>query len=227
MLDRYDYDYEYDERYCLSEGVLKNKLGITDPELLHSAEREITSMWLLRLKSEPVKGSFDFTHLRRIHRRIFSDIYSWAGKSRTVDISKGNVFCRAMFIEDYAEELFSKLKKENCLIDCEFERIPDRLSFYLSEINVLHPFREGNGRTQRAFIEMLGAVCGYHVDFSKVSSDEMIKASAAAFAKEYESLNKMFERICTPIPREEQEKMIRFHFGARSEMMKVFKNTKR
>lgn len=225
MLDKYNYDYEYDVRYCQSgSDVLKNKLGIKTAEDLHTAEREITSMWLLRLKSEPVRGCFDFMHLKRIHRRIFFDIYSWAGKTRSVDISKGNVFCRAMYIESYAEDLFGKLKKENYLLDCDKDEVPKRLAFYLSEINVLHPFREGNGRAQRLFIEYLGSVSGYHVDFSSVSQKEMIRASADSFAKDYDRLNDMFYSICTPISYEEQLRAVKFFFGARSEQMKLLKN---
>lgn len=227
MLDKYSYDYEYDLRYCYPNGVLKNKLGIKDSKLLHIAEREITSLWLLRLKAEPVKGCLDFTHMKRIHRRIFSDIYTWAGKSRTVDISKGNIFCRAMYIDTYSDDLFSKLKNENYLLSTPKEDISHRLAYYLSEINVLHPFREGNGRVQRLFIEYLASINGYHVDFSEVSSDEMIMASADAFARDYDKLNDMLKRICSPISNIEQEQAIGFFFGVRSQEMKIYKSTKK
>ena len=224
MHDRYGYDFEHDDRYCRpGSGVLKNKLGITDEERLRCAEREITAMWLLRLKAEPVKGCFDLGHLRRIHRKMFSDIYTWAGRCRTVDISKGNFFCRAMFIEEYADGLFSELARENYLISREKSGVPQRLAYYLSEINVLHPFREGNGRTQRLFIEYLGSVAGFHVDFSGVDSEEMVPASADAFAKDYGRINAMFERICTPTDGEAQERAIRYFFGARSEQLMLYK----
>ncbi len=224
MLEKYSYDYEHDDRYCDPvTGVLRNKLNIDNERDLMIAEREITSMWLVRLKAEPVKGNFDLDHLRRIHRRIFSDIYSWAGKCRTVDISKGNVFCRAMYISDYAAELFGGLAKENYLITTPAEETPARLAYYLSEINVLHPFREGNGRTQRLFTEYLGSVSGFHVDFSAVSADEMIRASADAFAKDLDRLNAMFEHICTPITPREQIRAITNFFGARSQQMKLYK----
>ncbi len=81
------------------------------------------------------------------------------------------------------------------------QSIPERLTYYLSEINVLHPFREGNGRTQRIFIEYLA----WHVDFSDVSDDEMIEASVMAFALEYEKMISMFRRITTQIPPDEQK----------------------
>ena len=128
-----------------------------------------------------------------------------------------------MYIREYAQELFSGLAEENWLITAPSEDIPVRLAYYLSEINVLHPFREGNGRTQRLFTEYLGSVSGCHVDFSAVSADEMIRASADAFAKDYGRLNDMFARICTPLTPVEQEKAIGLFFGVRSSQMKLFR----
>ena len=66
-----------------------------------------------------------------------------------------------------ADSLFKNLKQEDYLKDTPKEKVPLRLSYYLSEINVLHPFREGNGRTQRLFIEYLAGNAGYSVDFSR------------------------------------------------------------
>lgn len=83
--------------------------------------------------------------------------------------------------------------------------MPERLAYYLREINVLHPFREGNGRTQRLFIEYLASVAGYKVDFSKVTAREMLIASAESFACNYDLINEMFNRITTPISKDEQK----------------------
>jgi len=154
MTDKYEYDYEWDKKYCYQNSfVLINKLNVTDGESLQIAEREITSLTIAKAKDIPVKGIFDVKHLQKIHRFVFKDIYSWAGKFRSVDISKGNQFCRYIHLETYAADIFEKLKKENYLIGTAEENIPLRLAYYMSEINVLHPFREGNGRTQRIFIE--------------------------------------------------------------------------
>ena len=90
--------------------------------------------------------------------------------------------------------------------------VPERLAYYLSEINVLHPFREGNGRTQRLFIEYLASVAGYKVDFSEVTAREMLIASAESFACNYDLINEMFYRIITPISKEEQKIWIKMLF---------------
>ena len=191
----YDYEYEWDKEYCYPESnILINKLGIKNHDELIAAEREITSLKIAMAKAEPIQGRFDFEHLKAIHKFIFEEIYTWAGEIRHVNISKGNQFCLSQNIEMYAADIFAKLKAENYLVDYN-GNIAHRLAYYLSEINVLHPFREGNGRTQRLFIEYLADHAGYKVDFSDVSAKEMIVASAEAFALDYDKLNKMFERI--------------------------------
>jgi len=214
----YSYDYEWDQEYCYPNSkVLINKLNIRDAEALSTAEREITSLKLAMAKARPIKGKFDFSHLLRIHRFIFCDIYTWAGETRHVNIAKGNQFCLAQHLDRYADNLFGKLHEENYLINAD--NVPARLAYYLSEINVLHPFREGNGRTQRLFIEYLAGVAGYKIDFTDVSAQEMIIASAESFACDYEKINAMFERITTPISSAEQKDKIQFFFDARSKLL--------
>lgn len=205
----YYYEYHWDSSYCYpNSNVLINKLGITDAEKLHCAERDITSLNISMIKAEPIPGAFDLNHLKHIHKEIFGDIYQWAGQLRTVDISKGNVFCLSRNLEMYAESIFSKLESEHFLINTDRQNIVERLSYYLSEINVLHPFREGNGRTQRVFIEYLAGVAGYHLDFSAVTPEQMIRASAEAFARKYDSMNAMFSDIISPCDTEEKEKYV-------------------
>ena len=196
-MDRdYSYSYEFDERYCYPHSdVLMNKLGIRDAEKLKKAEGEITSVRLANARVHKITGNFDLQHLMDIHKYIFQDIYDWAGEIRWVNIAKGNMFCNYPFIEANAENLFRKLKQEKYLKETSENDMPLRLAYYLSEINVIHPFREGNGRTQRLFIEYLAEENGYSVDFSQVTSDEMIRASAEAFACQYDSMNQLFQRI--------------------------------
>ena len=225
MMRDYSYSYQWDREYCYPESnVLINKLNIQDADALHTAEREITSLRLAAAKMQPIKGKFDMKHLQKIHGYVFGDVYQWAGKLRHVDIAKGNQFCLAMNLDTYGSNLFKKLEQEYYLINST-ENIPHRLAYYLSEINVLHPFREGNGRTQRLFIEYLASVAGYHVDFSQVSAEEMTVASAESFACDYESINRMFERITTPISKDEQKQNIQLFFGARSKYLSLVKHS--
>lgn len=134
--------------------------------------------------------------------------YEWAGELRIVNISKGNSFCNYMYIEAEAERIFSELKKENYLIGVPKISICDKLAYYLGEINALHPFREGNGRAQRVMIEYLAKVAGYTIDFSNISSVEMIEASIDAFNCNYGKMASIFGKITKPITQEEQKDFI-------------------
>ena len=191
------YECEQDNSYCYQDScILKNKLGIKNKEQLEEAERNITALRILQLKTGELRGEPNFKYLCKIHKHIFGDIYSWAGKIRTVDISKGNMFCNSQFILENAEDIFNRLKKENYLQDYkDVNKMSERLAYYLSEINALHPFREGNGRAQREFIIVLARRAGYVVDFSKVSQEEMIQASEKAFYCDYRHMNDIFLRI--------------------------------
>ena len=132
--------------------------------------------------------------MKSIHKFLFGEIYDWAGQIRTVNISKGNRFCQAEYIEPQITKIFDKLRKEKYLLDCKTKaELGKRLAYYLSEINVIHPFREGNGRTQRIFIEYLAHNAGYSLDFMKITTDDMLEASARAFICDYT----LMERIIT------------------------------
>ncbi len=201
MGKKYLYECEQDNNYCYHDSsILKNKLGIKNQEELDEAERNITALRILQLKTGELRGEPNFKYLCKIHKHIFGDIYPWAGKIRTVDISKGNMFCNSQFIFENAEEIFAKLKKENYLQDYhDLEIMSERLSYYLSEINALHPFREGNGRAQREFIIVLARRAGFAVDFSKISQAEMIRASEEAFYCDYRRMNDIFMKITSKV----------------------------
>lgn len=206
MNNNYDYSYEGDNRYCYPcSNVLINKLNIEDAENLRIAEREITSLRIANAKINVIQGDFDLLHLRRIHKYIFGDIYEWAGELRCVNVAKGNLFCNYQFIEPSAHSLFQKLKKENYLKDATKDEIPLRLALYLCEINALHPFREGNGRAQRLFIEYLAENAGYRVDFSQVTNKQMIEASATSFLCDYIKMNEIFTAITYPLSEKQHD----------------------
>lgn len=184
-----------DTIYCYPDSdVLMNKMDIRDQAKLEEAERCLTMFRMSDLLDTPVKGDFDLKHLQSIHRYLFQDLYSWAGQIRTVDISKAAVFCKARFIEEQAHVLFGKLKDENCLLGISKDRFIRRIAYYFSEINALHPFREGNGRTQREFVRELALKRGYVIRFARISRDEMMEASRESFLCRYEKMEEVFWR---------------------------------
>ncbi|MBO4813253.1 Fic family protein [Candidatus Saccharibacteria bacterium] len=172
--------------YCYPNSrVLKNKLNIHDLEKLHDRERDLSILRNQELINEPIVGVFDFEHLKRIHAYLFQDIYDWAGEVRTVDIAKGNLFCRCFAIESEAERIFGELRAEKFLKDLSVYDFAKRLGYYLAEINALHPFREGNGRAQREFIRQLAYQNNYYLSYAGITAEEMIEASKASFKLDY------------------------------------------
>ncbi|MGI6556833.1 MAG: Fic/DOC family protein [Pseudoramibacter sp.] len=184
-----------DTIYCYpGTDVLVNKLDIHDADLLQNAERDLTARRLIQLQDHLIQGRFDYQHLKKIHAYIFQDIYDWAGKERTVDIAKSNVFCNVMFLPEQAKEIFAELRKENYLKDLTREGFIDRLVYFFGEVNALHPFREGNGRTQREFFRELALSAGYKIDYSMISQDEMIQASIDSFVRDYTKLKALMNK---------------------------------
>ena len=117
-----------DRIYCYPDSdVLMNKLNIHDAEKLQEAERKLTMLRLIDLLDRPVVGKFDFKHLQTIHKYIFQDIYPWAGKVRSVDIAKSNMFCKVQFIETQADEIFGKLKNDCYLEGLQKEKFAKKL----------------------------------------------------------------------------------------------------
>lgn len=189
------YEYKRDDYYCYPDSsVLRNELGIKDEKELAEAEREITSLRIAKLDSEPLEGELDFDYIKRIHKYLFEGIYEWAGETRQTDISKGNIFCQHELIEVNAEALFNQLKSEDFLAGLDEKDIVVRLAYYLGDLNTIHPFREGNGRVQRIFIRKLASRAGYLVNFDGITPDEMIKASDSAFHHDYEPMENIIAK---------------------------------
>jgi cell filamentation protein len=190
----YFYDDEGDKKYCYpGTNVLKNKLDIHDLDFLHQAERDYSAIRQAELVKKGVTGDFSMKHLCSIHKQLFQDIYTWAGKTRTVDISKGTVFCLVQFIDSQFDDMYCKLKKENFLKNiADKMEMSVRLAYYLGELNMIHPFREGNGRTQRIYIEQLCLNNGrFEIDFTEITKEEMIAASV----KSANASNDLLEKL--------------------------------
>lgn len=185
-----------DQIYCYpNSDVLINKLNIRDSEILLEAERKLTMLRISDLIDNPIKGEFDLKHLQIIHKYIFQDIYAWAGEVRIVDIAKQNMFCKVQYINEQASSIFESLKKENFLIGLGRDEMVNKISYYFSEINALHPFREGNGRSQREFIRELALSCNYRIDFRKADKNLMLEASKDSFLCNYSKMEELFN-VC-------------------------------
>jgi cell filamentation protein len=190
--------YDADDTYCYpGTDVLRNKAEITNATELDAYEGELSTLRSIEILENPVVGQFDLTHLQHIHWTLFQDVYEWAGKIRTVDISRGNSrFANVRFIESAANDIFNKLARESWLKGLDADTLSKRLAHYLSEINALHPFREGNGRVQPIFISQLSQSAGYQLDYSDLEQLQIYQAMELAFNGDESTLaNLIFERL--------------------------------
>jgi len=207
--DKYSYSYEYDENYCYKgTHTLRNVLGITDDAVLNETERKLVSLRVYDLLSYSIKGKFDFSHLKAIHRFLFQDLYAWAGQPRTVAIAKTNLFCLPQYIDSAAGDIFRKLKEQRYFISLDYEATLEALVSLFADINALHPFREGNGRTQREFIEELAKINGVNLDLTVVSSRDMVVASHESITGNYSKLRDMFKGCASVLSKVEQRQYI-------------------
>lgn len=164
--------------YCYKESdVLVNKFDIRDNKKLEEIERKIVLAKLYELRQNNRIGNFDVNHFVGIHKFLFEDIYPFAGLFRTENIAKGNFsFAEWEYIEDELKRILDQLKEENYLQNLDREMFIKRLSYYMAELNVLHPFREGNGRTIREFIRQLAYKNGYVLNLKNIKPKDMLDA---------------------------------------------------
>lgn len=164
--------------YYKGTNCLINKLNIQNKEQLAKIEASITMAKSAELERNPISDSFDFEHYKQIHKYLFEDLYEWAGKVRTVDISKkGTNFTSAENIETVSKACFDRLKNHNYFKNIDFNDFIENIVDFYCSTNMLHPFREGNGRTQRIFIAQLIRFCGYDINFSEIDTDELMVAT--------------------------------------------------
>lgn len=185
-------------------GILRNNLGITDQPTLDVAEADLVEARRVQMILRPVKVTGDLRQLQAIHGQLFQDVYDWAGQLRTVDMRKGRdadaeFFMPVSRLESGAGFAFAELADEKQLRGLDRDRFVGRLAHHYDQVNYLHPFREGNGRTQRIFWTQIAAAAGYDLDWSKVTGAQNDQASRDAMERrDFAGLRTMFDQIVQP-----------------------------
>ena len=179
--------------------VLRNMQGIHDGLELEQLEARLTFLRGLQLASGPIAGEYDLAHLKAFHRYLFAGLYEWAGEPRTVALAKTDLFCLPEHIESYGTEIFNKLAAEDRLRSLDREIFIDRLAHYLGDVNALHPFRDGNGRAQRAFFTQLAADAGHRLDWQLLDPQRNTDASVAAMQGDEAPMRNLLDEITKPI----------------------------
>jgi cell filamentation protein len=162
--------------------VLKNKLNIKDVEELKKAEEKITSLKQYMIMESPINGRFTKSQLMNIHRFLFEDVYQFAGHIRREQIIKGDtMFFPPHMISQELDKVFAKLHNEKMLHETDRKCQIEHLSYIMSELNIIHPFREGNGRIIRELIRCMAIHYGFLLDWSCVDRDTMLDAAVRSF----------------------------------------------
>ena len=173
--------------------VLINKLDIHDEMTLSEVESIITTTKISVLLGERYEGGFTAAHYCDIHRAIFEDLYDWAGKIREVELSKkGTHFHSPKGLERDLGLLFEYLNSQGCFMNESTEQFAEHLAEFYNDINLLHPFREGNGRAQRVLITQIAKRAGYDIDFTLVDRDRMMIATIYAAQGVLDQLKELF-----------------------------------
>lgn len=191
-----------DPYYDESIGELRNVLGAQSAKEFRELEPQIVFANELELEVVAIPRTNDLGELLLIHKQLFKGVYDWAGKIRTVDIKKNEdgaeFFLIVSKIPGAADYVFKDLAKENHLKDLSKDDFVKRLAHYYDQLNYIHPFREGNGRTQRVFWTRVAHDAGYEINWDAIVGDENDEASRiAAEVMDLSALEKMFNKIVT------------------------------
>ena len=173
--------------------VLINKLNLRDGDLLAEYERRLTAQ---RLREPPPQTAISYEGYKTLHHHIFQDLYDWAGQSRTVSLAKGETFFGpARFVDREMEKCFQRLNAENNLQGLNRVQFAERAAEHLCEINAIHPFREGNGRSQRLFLKTLAQQAGHKIKIENLKRDSWNQASIAGFKGDYRLMTRVIADI--------------------------------
>jgi cell filamentation protein, protein adenylyltransferase len=180
--------------YCYpGSTTLINLLGLRDDESLGDAERDLTLAAAMAIDFVP--PPYDLPYLQTIHRHLFGEVYEWAGQLRAVDISKDTTrFCTASRIQPEADKLFRVMRDLNWFEGLSRTDLITHVAEIFGDFNVVHPFREGNGRTQRILFDQMVINAGYEISWADVGAKEWIAANVAAYQVDYGPLAAIFDR---------------------------------
>lgn len=176
--------------------VLINKLGLKSQEALGNVESVTVALRSAEIESEPSDAPFTFDFYCGLHKRLFGDLYDWAGELRTIDVSKkGTSFYPAGDLRELGNAKFARLRDMNGFQGLNRSELVDEITDFYHELNMLHPFREGNGRTQRLFFTLLLRRLGNNISFAECDTDELMMATIYAAQGIPTYLHSFFESV--------------------------------
>lgn len=185
-----------EDPYCYpNTTILKNLRNLTTQSALARFETAITAQ---RFDEPLPNGRLSPAHFRAIHRHLFQDVYVWAGRYRTIRISRqGNMFCYPENIAAQIKRLFTKLGNDRYLRHLSKESFARTATLFLSDLNAIHAFRDGNGRTQLAFMALVATKAGHPLNFEALQPDDFLDAMIRSFQGNDERLLSQLRLLVT------------------------------
>jgi cell filamentation protein len=170
-----------EDAYCYPRStVLRNKLNIRDESTLGEAEQQLSAIAASNVEFSP--PPYSLAYLQDIHHALFADLFDWAGELRTVGMAKQDTrFCQPEYMEKEANKIFARMAAANWFEEMSRDELIVAVADAYSDINVIHPFREGNGRAQRILFEHLIMNAGFEISWWGIEKDEWISANIAAY----------------------------------------------
>ncbi|MDD4027612.1 MAG: Fic family protein [Bacilli bacterium] len=205
---------EKDPNCYPNTNVLKNIYNITDSKKLETYEKYITGIELYKMIEENYTGNFDVEHYKDIHKRLFSKVYTpeIAGTLRNYDLIKaGTCFCIGNYVEDNLKSTLERMKKDMHNINTLDDYI-NNLVHYYSDLNMIHPFREGNGRTLREFLrQYVVSLNDYYninceLDYSKMDSEKFFNNTVK---DDFDGLKEEFTKAFVDVEKEKKARRTR------------------
>lgn len=178
------YQFQESDIYLPGTDIPKNRLGITEADLLHEIEAALLQQaYQIFIAELQPATRFDEAYFKSLHQRTWASLYDWAGEYRSVDMSKGgSLFCRAEFLEKESQRLFRQLEQEDYLkqtADWPKGKFAERMAHYQCELIALHPFYELNGRITRLFFDLIAIYNGYGpIDYSQTLGEAVDETNA-------------------------------------------------
>ena len=182
--------------------VLINKFGVKDAVALEALEYAHTTGAMIDMLKRGVEGPCNLEHLKAIHAELFGEVYEWAGQLRDVGLAKGrSTFAEPQEIEKRAGELHQKLVEANYFGGRSKQEFVQGLADYYADLNKVHPFREGNGRSSRVLMSAIAEKAGYALDQGRieVQKERWNSASIAAMGSDTRALAEIFNEAIRPL----------------------------
>jgi cell filamentation protein len=217
------------DRYLQKDGkTLKNKLGVFhDPDALAAKEAVHVNSRMMELRAAGFPQAEGFELVKAVHRYLFQDVYDWAGQLRETKLARATYadghgefvrFTEPSRIDPEGHQLFAELAAANHLRGLARAHFGKELAQFFGRLNQLHPFREGNGRTQRLVWEHLAKQAGHDLSFEGISRERMVNASIAASSGDYEPARRIFNELLDPVRSQALRAATRFLEAHRNEV---------